>query len=188
MQSHTQKYDPLSQIFHWLSALAVLGAFVLGPGGFGRLMRQGVDPATRWDIVWHESLGVFVFAITLARLLWVALRPGRPDFELATWMRWLSRGVQLALWILMLCLPLTALLCLGGEGHPVTLLGPLRLDLSDSVGALAIAHALDWGDVHQFLGDLIMWLAGAHALAAILHGVVLKDGVLSAMLPGRLSR
>jgi cytochrome b561 len=188
MQLRVRKFDPLSQILHWLSALAVLAAFILGPGGFGRLMHQGVDPASRWDIVWHESLGVFVFVITVLRLVWLALRPDRPEFGLARWMHWLSRAVQLALWTLMLALPLTALLALGGEGHPLTLLGSFRMDLSSSVGGLALSHWVDWGDVHQFLGDLIMWLAGAHAGAAILHGLLLKDGVLSSMLPGRLER
>jgi cytochrome b561 len=41
-------------------------------------MRDGLDPATRWDIVWHESLGVSVFVLTLLRLVWVALRPAAP--------------------------------------------------------------------------------------------------------------
>lgn len=49
------RYDKLSMVFHWLTAMAVLAAFILGPGGFGRLLRQGVDPGTHADIVWHES-------------------------------------------------------------------------------------------------------------------------------------
>lgn len=46
-----------------------------------------------------------------------------------------------------------------------------------------VAKLTDWGALHQFLGDAIMWLAGVHAAAAIYHHVVLKDGVLWAMLP-----
>jgi cytochrome b561 len=61
------RYDLTSQVFHWVTAIAVTAAFILGPGGFGRLMHQGVDPATQADIVWHESLGLLVFALTLAR-------------------------------------------------------------------------------------------------------------------------
>jgi cytochrome b561 len=59
--SASSKYDTVSRAFHWITALAVTVAFVLGPERFGRLMRDGVDPATRLDIVWHESLGIFVF-------------------------------------------------------------------------------------------------------------------------------
>ena len=51
-----------------------------------------------------------------------------------------------------------------------------------------ISKMADWGDVHEFLGDAIMWLAGLHAAAAIFHHLVLKDNVLTTMLPKRLSR
>ena len=54
--------------------------FILGPEGFGKLMRQGVDPATQSSIVWHETLGISVFVLTVLRLLWLALRPATPQF------------------------------------------------------------------------------------------------------------
>jgi cytochrome b561 len=38
-------------------------------------------------------------------------------------------------------------------------------------------------ELHTWLGDAIIWLAGAHALAALLHHHVLKDDVLRTMLP-----
>ncbi|MFX7840656.1 cytochrome b/b6 domain-containing protein, partial [Acinetobacter baumannii] len=79
-----------------------------------------VDPGTRLDIVWHESLGLLVFALTLLRLLWVALRPGKPHFDMPAWMRALALLVHGALWVLLLALPLTALLALGSESHPLT--------------------------------------------------------------------
>ena len=32
----TSHYDVLSRAFHWVTAIAVTVAFILGPGGFGR--------------------------------------------------------------------------------------------------------------------------------------------------------
>lgn len=176
-------YDRLSQILHWLTAVAVTIAFILGPGGFGRLMRQGVDPGTRSDIVWHESLGVLVFLLTIARLVWLVRRPARPTFSIPPWMNLTSRLIQGAMWVLMLVLPLTAILSLGSEGHPLTLLGGLRIERMPIIADSSIAHVVDWGDLHGWLGDALMWIAGLHAAAAIFHRVVLKDGVLAAMLP-----
>jgi cytochrome b561 len=187
-QANTPRYDVLSRIFHWVTALAVTVAFILGPGGFGRLMRQGVDPATRSDIVWHESLGLLVLALTVLRLIWVAVRPAAPQIAMAGWMQMASKLTHLALWALMLALPATALLALGSEGHPLTLLGGFRMDQMPMVADSAIAELADWGDVHQLLGDAIMWLAGLHAAAAIFHHLVLKDGVLFAMLPWKKLR
>nr|WP_256490317.1 cytochrome b/b6 domain-containing protein [Ideonella oryzae] len=184
--SSTQHFDPVSRAFHWLTAIVIVAAFILGPEHFGRLMRDGLDPATRWDIVWHESLGVSVFVLTLLRLVWVALRPAAPRFDMNPWMQRAARMLQDVLWLLMLLLPITALLALGSEGHPLTLLGGLRVDQMPFIANSPLAEAADWGEVHGFLGDAILWLAGAHAAAAIYHHVVLKDGVLKSMLlPGR---
>ena len=181
--SNFPRYDSVSRAFHWLTAIAVLAAFVLGPEHFGRLMRDGLDPATRLDIVWHETLGVTVFVLTLLRLLWLAFRPAPPITEVATWLKWASKGGHGLLWVLMLATPLSAVLALGTEGHPLTLLGGIRIDELPWINALPLADAADWGDVHGFLGDAIIWLAGVHAVAALYHHFVLKDGVLASMLP-----
>lgn len=184
----TPRYDPISRAFHWLTAIAATIAFILGPGGFGRLMHEGVDPATRLDIVWHESLGLLVLALTLLRLTWVALRPDKPQFEMPLWMRLLSRLVHGLLWALLLALPLTAILALGSESHPLTLLGGLRVDQLPWIAGSAVGEAADWGEVHGLLGDVLMWLAGLHAAAALYHHFARRDGVLAAMLPWRLRR
>jgi cytochrome b561 len=187
-QQPASRYDGFSQVLHWVTAIIVTVAFILGPGGFGRLMRQGVDPATRNDIVWHESLGVLVLVLTVLRLAWLALRPAAPRFQMAKWMHLATRLMRIALWALLLALPVTAFLALGSEGHPLTLLGGVRIDRMPFIAESRVAGLADWGEVHQFLGDSLMWLAGLHAMAAILHHVVLKDGVLLAMWPPGKSR
>ena len=182
-QQSTSPYDFLSRALHWVTAIGVTIAFVLGPEGFGRLMRDGIDPATHSDIVWHESLGILVFVLTALRLLWVAFRPAVPQVKMASWMQLTGKLVHVALWMLLLALPTTALLALGSEAHPLTLLGGVRVDQWPAIANSSFAKLADWGDVHQFLGDAIMWIAGLHAAAAIYHHFVLKDGVVSAMLP-----
>jgi len=127
-QHSASPYDFLSRAFHWVTAIVVTIAFVLGPGGFGRLMREGIDPATRSDIVWHESLGLLVFVLTVLRLIWVAFRPAAPQVQMASWMQLTGKLVHVALWMLLLALPATALLALGNKAHPLTLLGGVRMD------------------------------------------------------------
>ncbi len=177
------RYDKLSMVFHWLTAMAVLAAFILGPGGFGRLLRQGVDPGTHADIVWHESLGILIFALTALRLLWTAVRPAVTLVAMPDTMRLASKLVHLALWGLLFITPITALLTLGSEGAPLTLLGGVRVEQLGFIAHSGLSSLADWGDVHSLLGDAIIWLAGLHALAAIFHHVKLKDGVLVSMLP-----
>ena len=183
MNATRTHYDIASRVFHWLTAMAVLAAFILGPEHFGRDMRQGMDPATQWDIVVHESLGILVMALTLLRLLWLVLRPAKPRFDMPGWMQKANQITHGLLWLLLLAVPMSALLGLGGEGHPLTLLGGIRIDDMPWITHSALAEFTDWGDLHSLLGDAILWLSGLHAVAAIFHHFVLKDGVLRSMLP-----
>jgi cytochrome b561 len=89
------------------------------------------------------------------------------------------------LWLLLLAVPVSAMLTLASEGHPLTLLGDIRVDEMPAIAQSPLASLTDWGEVHEFLGNAIIWLSGLHALAAIYHHCVLKDGVLLAMLPPR---
>ena len=178
-------YDAFSRALHWLTAIAVIAAFVLGPEHFGRELRQGLDPATRWDIVTHESLGMLVAALTLLRLLWLAVRPTPPRFDSPRWMQIIAKTTQGFLWLLLLAVPATALLAMGSEGHPLTLLGGIRVDEMPLIAQSTLVDLADWGEVHGLLGDVILWLSGLHAVAAIYHHVLLKDGVLRSMLRPR---
>lgn len=182
MNTTRTHYDAFSRALHWLTAIAVIAAFTLGPEDFGRELREGLDPATRWDIVTHESLGLLVAALTVLRLLWLVVRPAKPRFDMPAWMQLTSKATHGLLWLLLLAVPATALLALGSEGHPLTLLGGIRVNEMPWIAHSPLADLADWGEVHGVLGDAILWLSGIHALAAIAHHMLLKDGVLRSML------
>ena len=182
MNTTPTHYDALSRALHWLTAIAVVIAFVLGPEHFGRALRQGLDPSTRLDIVVHESLGVLVMVLTLLRLLWVAVRPRKPLLDMPHWMHLTAKATHGLLWLMLLAVPASAFMALGSEGHPLTLLGGIRVNEMPFIAQSSLAPLVDWGDVHGVLGDMVMWLSGLHAVAAIYHHIVLKDGVLLSML------
>lgn len=182
-KNNSDQYDKLSKSFHWMTAITVVTAFILGPDNFGELLRDGIEPSTRNAIVWHESLGILVFILTFVRLFWLALRPAAPRLEMSTSMKVLSRLIHFALWSLLLALPITALLALGTESHPLTLLGGFRMNELPFSTNPYLSELTDWGDLHKLLGNVIMWLAGTHALAALYHYFRLKDKVLQSMLP-----
>lgn len=171
------RYGSISQLLHWCTAIVVLVAFLYGPGGSEQRVYSA---AHEFDRRLHETLGLCVFALTLIRLLWrsFAARPAAPP--VSRWMIVLSKVIQWALYLLLLGLPLTAITGAWLEGHPLTLLAgtdiPPWFGASHDMGAIIAT-------IHSWLGDVIMWLAGLHALAAIFHHVILKDDVLVTMLP-----
>ncbi len=171
------RYGGVAQLLHWSTAFLVLVAFIYGPGG----SEQRVYSAARdFDRQLHETLGLCVFALAVIRILW-RMADTRPDPpEVPRWMDAAAKAVQWALYALLFALPVTAIAGAWLEGHPLTLLAgvkiPSLLGISHDVGA-TIAR------IHTWLGDAILWLAGFHALAALYHHLVLKDGVLASMLP-----
>ncbi|MGL5267708.1 MAG: cytochrome b, partial [Plesiomonas shigelloides] len=84
-------YDNTSKVFHWITVVMVLSAFLLGPGDFGQLVDAGVDPGSKLSIRLHESLGVTIFFMTVLRLLWIAIRPQKPQHDLSPTLRLLSQ-------------------------------------------------------------------------------------------------
>ena len=85
------------------------------------------------------------------------------------------------LFVLLLAVPVTAITGAWLEGHPLTLLSGIRIG-----PLLPEAHAIGSviASIHTWLGDTILWVAGVHAAAALVHHFVLRDRVLRSMLPG----
>ena len=179
--SRPTRYGAVAQALHWATAILVLAAFTYGPGG----SEQRVYSAARdFDRSLHETLGLCVLAITIVRLGWRAFdeRPEAPAPY--PWMRTAARAVQALLYVLLFALPATAIAGAWLEGHDLTLLGGLRIaPLAGQDHALGARIAA----VHGWLGDAVLWLAGLHAVAALHHHWILRDGVLLSMLPARIA-
>lgn len=178
MQTDTRKdYGKVTQALHWATALLVLIAFIFGPGG----SEQRVYSAARdFDRQLHETLGLCVFALVVIRVLW-RLVDQRPEPAPAPrWMHMASTLVHGLLYVLLFAVPLTAIMGAWLEGHALTLLGGLEI-------APLVSKSHDLGariaEIHTWLGDTILWLAGFHALAGLYHHWILKDEVLTSMLP-----
>jgi len=172
------RYGAGAQALHWLTAVLVLIAFIYGPGG----SEQRIYSAARdFDRQLHETLGLCVLVLSMLRLAW-RLFDRQPDHdEGPAWMTASAKAVRALLYALLFIVPLTAISGAWLEGHPLTLLGAEIgpwLPTSHDLGA-RIAN------LHGWLGDVILWLAGLHAVAALYHHYVLKDGVLRSMMPGR---
>ena len=163
--------------FHWITAVLVVAAVVMGPGG----SEQRVYAAAKdFERQVHEVLGLTVFGLTLLRLLWqvFATAPHLPSTP--RWMHRASKIVQGLLYALLVVTPVSAIVGAWLEGHPLTLgiLGNVPPMIPESHAAGQIV-----AKIHTILGDTIVWLAGFHAAAALFHHFVLRDEVLLSMLP-----
>lgn len=174
--NQTPRHGALTQIFHWLTAVLVISAFLLGPEDIEEMANPGQDPGVQL----HQSLGLMVFGLTVLRIIWQFFAQRPAAIPMSSWMRILSKSIQGAIYLLLIAVPLSAVLGISLEGHTVTMLAggqfSLNLPLLPSVGESML-------EIHTTIADVMMWLVGLHAGAAILHHLVLRDQVLSSMLP-----
>ena len=172
------RYGAVAQFFHWTTAILVVVAFVYGPGG----SEQRVYSVARdFDRQLHETLGLTVLTLAIMRLAWRAFDVAPDDPPMPPWMTLSARVLHAMLYVLLFFLPITAVSGAWLEGHPLTLLGNVRID-----PLLAEHHPVGStiASIHTWLGDTILWVAGVHAAGALYHHFVLRDRVLRSMLPG----
>src|ERR1700730_6542792 len=91
-----------------------------------------------------------------------------------------ASAAHLALYALLLAIPLTAIAGAWLENHPLTIfyIGNIGPMLSPVPG---LGQSVSY--IHTILGNVIIWLAGFHAAAALFHHYFLRDNILTSMLP-----
>ena len=95
----------------------------------------------------------------------------------------LAKLAHLALYGLMIGLPLLGWLTLSAAGKPIPFFGlelPALLSPDKNLAG-------DIKEIHETVAELGYWLIGLHAAAALFHHYVRRDDVLRRMLPQRQS-
>ena len=170
---NANRYSPMSIGLHWLMLLLIAAVYatIELKGNFPK----GSEPRELLKH-WHFMLGLSVFALVWLRLLarWI-----KPVANLPGWPERFARMMHLALYALMIGLPLLGWLTLSAAGKPIPFFG-LELPALVPVNA---ERAGQYKELHELLGQAGYWLIGLHAAAALLHHYVLRDDTLRRMLP-----
>jgi cytochrome b561 len=178
IEGKPKRYSSVAQVFHWLTVVFVLAAYIVSEGGSeSRIYSAAGDNIRRI----HETFGLVVFCLLVLRILWRLTDPSPALPPGPAWMEWSAKLVHVLLYLLLGAIPLTAIFGTWFEGHPLT---PLGFDIGPQV---ELVHELGRRiiEIHTTLGNVIIWMAGLHAAAALAHHFILRDGVLKSMLPGR---
>jgi cytochrome b561 len=173
-----ERYSRTAQLFHWVTVLLVVAAYITSVGGPETRVYALANDFIRGL---HELLGMSVFVLTLARVSWRAISPPPASPAMPVWMELGAKLGHWTIYALLLMVPVTAILGAWLEGHPLTLLAVANIQPwfspSPQLGSLLAS-------THGWLGDVLIWLAGLHAVAALYHHFWRRDPVLLSMLPG----
>lgn len=166
------------RLLHWLTVAALAAQIAIA---FGPMRGPGMT-MMNW-LPLHMSIGVTILAIIVLRLCWrnFTQAPARPTSRLV---RFTTAFFHMLLYVTILAVVIT-----GWLGYrpmpfmpPARLFGTLPVPLAPSVGALS---ARGFAFVHQKLVWIMLGLVGIHVLAAMVHLVLLRDGVMRSMVFGR---
>ncbi len=175
----TTRYGSLTIGIHWLMLLLFVAVY--GSIELRELFDKGSEPREALK-TWHFMLGLSVFALVWLRIA-ARLTGATPAIRPApvVWQQVSAKLLHLALYVLMIGMPLTGWLLLSASGKVIPFFGFELPALIDTDKALAKQIK----EVHEFVGTTGYYLIGAHALAALYHHFVKHDNTLTRILPPR---
>lgn len=193
LTNSTASYGGVTKSFHWLTALLIFTALPLGmiANNLAHAVFDPAIPTTEADIVraarlfsLHKTVGVAVFFVALARILWSISQPkpgllnadNKPEAFAAETVHWLLYGslvlVPLSGWVHHAASEgFAPILWPFGQNLPLV---PKSPQLSE------FTSTLHWLFILVLAGSLVLHIAGA-----LKHHVIDRDSTLRRMLPGR---
>lgn len=152
------RYGRVSRALHWSMALLVL---LMLASDWWMEAFEGLGEARLMG--WHKSLGVLLLGLLAVRLAWRWLNRGRLAPP-AHW-RLAARLGHLALYALLLWLPVSGLLAAWGSGHGVAFFGLPLIPAGPETEWLEESFE----EVHEVAANLLWLMIGGHVLAALAH-------------------
>ena len=177
LRSTSVRWGAVARFFHWSVALLIVAQATIGLYMIG----LPLSLAKLKMFLLHKSLGLTVFALVLLRLAWrlCDARP-LPPAGMAAWQQRLARLTHLALYLLLVVMPLSGWVFNSASGFPLPWFGLVQLPaIAPTSKPLAAAALL----VHKTAFWSLMALLALHVGAALDHHWRVGDDVLRRMLP-----
>lgn len=170
-------YTGTAIALHWLMALLV---FVTFPVGLV-MHEMALSPDKLRMLSYHKWLGVTVFILVMARLVWRASHKPAPMVStMPQWQHAAANAVHVLLYALLFAIPLSGWLMSSAKGFQTVYLGVLPLpDLISKDKVLGDALNV----FHEVLNIALLVLVASHIAATLKHQFIDRDGTLARMLP-----
>ncbi|HEY9111897.1 MAG TPA: cytochrome b [Rhodanobacteraceae bacterium] len=172
-------WGALVRAFHWLIAVLILAQGIIGL----TMVQMGLTPAKVRVFALHKSIGMTILALVLLRIAWrlTERRPLDPP-ETPRWQRRAARAAHLALYLLILAIPLSGWWFNSAANAPLVWFG--WFDLPSLTGGLDPVWKPRALLLHQTLFWILVALLVVHVGAALWHHFRQHDDVLLRMVVG----
>ena len=172
-----QSYRLPAKMFHWSTMLMMVVVVVIA------LLPKGPFRASVFDL--HKQLGMLIMLLAIPRLAYRFRHrpPPLPD-HLPRFEQIIAHLAHYGMYILMFLIPSAGFLMSEARGNMVELLGvalPMIIEPDKQMYLL-------FKETHMVLAYTMLALLFGHAGAALRHHFIIRDTVLSRMLPGWFGR
>jgi cytochrome b561 len=177
LRSTEAGWGALVRAFHWLIAALIIAQGVIGLS----MVQMGLTPAKVRVFALHKSIGMTILALVLLRIAWrlTEKRPADPP-AMPRWQRRAAHGLHLALYVLILAIPLSGWWFNSAANAPLVWFGWLNLP-TGGLDPVWKPRALL---LHQTLFWILVALLVLHVGAALWHHFRQRDDVLRRMMLG----
>jgi cytochrome b561 len=167
------QFPATSRLLHWIMAVLILVMLFVGigmvtsPGGYHRLVSI------------HRPLGATILVLAAIRLVNRQIRPPPPlPSAMPAPLKLAAQASHVALYGLMIALPLVGWAMLSAGAYPVLLFGGVALPpiVPHDAGLYAALRG-----THTVLALLLFATFLLHLSAALAHAVIFRDGVFESM-------
>lgn len=174
-----QYYTRTAQVLHWIMAIIFIAAWLIGFYS-GNFLSYDVDGSFKGDVITlHKNIATVIIFLFVVRILWRYTHPAPklPDHMSPTMQRMAHLG-HLALYFMLIALPITGCLFSWSAGHPAPVLYLFELPrlLNQNPEILGIVKPL-----HIYLSWAVAVLIVGHIAAALKHHFIDRDHVLDSM-------
>jgi len=192
LSNTASRYGSVSKSFHWLTALLIFTVFPLGAIANNMAYQiktaDSPDPAliaqTAYLFSIHKTLGIAVFFVALARIVWALTQPKpgamHPDRKVETF------AAEVAHWLLYSSLVIVPL---SGWIHHAATTGfaPIWWPFGQGLPLVPQSVAVEsfFAGVHIVVTKVLLLAILAHVAGALKHAIIDRDGVLARMWFGR---
>ena len=173
------RFGSISIALHWLMFLLIVAVYCTME--FRGYFPKGSDGRELMKQL-HFMLGLSVLFLVVARIAARLLAPTPKILpEPPAFQEKIAKLMYLALYLLMVGMPLAGWLILSAAGKPIPFFG---LELPALIGPDK-ALAGDIKELHELAATIGYWLIGIHTAAALYHHYVLRDNAMLIMKPER---
>jgi cytochrome b561 len=179
MPSRYAQFPAFSRLLHWTMAAMILTMLCIGVAMVVSLGDYHVLLAI------HRPLGIAVLILAVVRLVNRLINPPPPfPATMSQLERRVATASELAMYGLMLVLPLIGWGMLSAARYPIVLYGSVHLPFVLPHSAVLYAGLRK---VHTILAYCFFAMFMAHVGAILFHALIVRDGMLKRMAPWNIA-